>query len=61
MDTKVYTMKDVMVMLKLSKCTVYRLAREGKFPVVKLGKRYLSPKNAFDNWLESKAISNCFV
>jgi len=61
MDSKVYSMKDVMIMLGLSKCTVYKLAQQGKFPVVKLGKRYFSPKSAFDKWLENTALSNIFV
>jgi len=52
-NTRVYDMKQVGQLLGLSKCTVYKLAHENAFPVVQLGKQYLSPRAAFDRWLET--------
>ena len=48
---EVYTPKDLMQILKVSKNTVYALLKSGAFPVHKIGRTYRIPKEGFDKWL----------
>ena len=50
-NKKVYEMDEVKEMLGISRTNAYKFAREKQFPVIKLGRRYLVPKTAFDQWL----------
>ena len=52
-NTRVYTMAEVQAMLGISKSNTYNFARLNMFPVVRLGRRYLAPREAFDAWLNS--------
>lgn len=49
---EVYTMKQVQQMLGISKTKTYQLAKDRVFPVIMLGRNYLSPVRAFDRWLD---------
>ena len=51
MDSKVYTVKEVMDILKISKNTAYDLIKQEGFPVIKIKNTYRIPKVAFDEWL----------
>jgi excisionase family DNA binding protein len=53
MEKAVYTVKDNQMLLGISKNSAYVLVNSGAFPVLKVGKKILTSKNAFDNWLAS--------
>ncbi|MBT9260208.1 MAG: helix-turn-helix domain-containing protein [Clostridiales bacterium] len=46
---------EVAHMLGIGRNTAYELARAGKLPVVRLGKRFLVPVAALERWLEEQA------
>ena len=45
------TVKEIAGYLKFNKMTVYRLAREGRIPASKTGRRWLFNKESIDNLL----------
>ena len=51
----VLTMKDVQDTLGLCKPTTYALAHTQGFPVVKFGKAFRVPREAFIRWLNEQA------
>ena len=48
-----YTVKEVAEMLSLNLGGTYRMIRSGDIPSRKLGGRYVIPRRAFHDWLES--------
>lgn len=50
-----YTIDEVAVKLGIGRNTAYAAARAGQIPVLKIGKRLLVPKVAFDRLLESSS------
>lgn len=53
MDTEVYTVKDIQEILNIGKNTAYQLINSNPFPVIRIGKTYRIPKEAFDRWLNN--------
>lgn len=56
MESKVYTVKDVMLLLGISRSAAYdyvkKVEEEQKpFRVIKIGSSYRIPKESFDKWL----------
>ena len=51
----VYTIKEVAVLLALSLNSTYALVRAGRIPAVKLGNRWMVPKQRFHAWLNEQA------
>ncbi len=49
----VYDIEDCARLLKVSRNHAYQLARSGVFPTLRLGRRIVSPKGQFHDWLES--------
>lgn len=49
-DKKYYTVDEVREMLLLSKRDVYEIVQSGCFKVIQIGRRYLVPKDSFDEW-----------
>lgn len=49
---KLYTIKEVAEMLRVSKPTVYRLMSDGKLNPIKLGKRTLFPESELNRFIE---------
>ena len=47
----VYSVPEVGRLLGISKNLAYELARQGKIPTIKAGRRLLCPKAAIDRWL----------
>ena len=47
------TVDDVANILGISRGLAYESARRGDFPVIRLGKRLLIPRVAFERWLSS--------
>lgn len=50
-NRKVYTMEEVAEQLGIGRTSAYRLAEQGVFPVLRLGRRLVVPKAKFDSWL----------
>lgn len=49
-DKKYYTVDEVREILLLSKRDVYDIVQSGHFKVIQIGRRYLVPKDSFDEW-----------
>jgi excisionase family DNA binding protein len=48
----VLTIDDLAIYLKIPKSTLYKLAREGKIPSHKIGRRWRFHKRSIERWLE---------
>lgn len=53
MTNSTLTIDDVAKILGISRGLAYESARRGDFPVIRLGKRLLVPREAFEGWLSS--------
>jgi excisionase family DNA binding protein len=57
---EVLTIEELAAYLKISKSTLYKLAREGKLPSNKVGRHWRFQKRSIDRWLErDRAIVPC--
>ena len=54
MSQDLMTIKDVTKYLKLNRMTVYKLAKDGKLPAVKIGSEWRFDKAMIDAWLKDK-------
>ena len=55
---KIMTVEEVAKYLTLVPDTIYRKARAGEIPAVKMGKCWRFPREAIDKWLNDKAMEN---
>ncbi|MCM3444504.1 helix-turn-helix domain-containing protein [Metabacillus halosaccharovorans] len=53
---KVLTVNDVSELLKLSKCKVYALAKEGEIPTVKIGGSIRVIQEELENFLKGGEV-----
>ena len=51
MESLTFTVEETAQLLRISRNTAYNLVREGRLPVVRLGRRLLVPKKGLDNLL----------
>jgi len=49
------TIAEVAARIGTSEWTAARLAREGRLPVIRRGRRVVVPTRAFERWLEAQA------
>lgn len=56
MEKLVYSVKEVAVLLGISKSFAYQLVKEKKIPVVELDGRKIIPKQALNDWLQENII-----
>lgn len=56
LEPVVYTVPEVANLPGINKATAYELARRDDFPAVRIGRRIVVPKVAFQRWLEEKAF-----
>lgn len=54
MNSRIYTVKDIQSILKISKNTAYTLIQSGAFPVLRIGRTYRIPAEGFDAWLKQQ-------
>lgn len=54
MDKKTATVAEAMAMLGISRTLAYRLIKDGKLPVIRLGKRILIPVSALEKILSTE-------
>jgi excisionase family DNA binding protein len=52
MEKETYTVKELVDKLGIGLNKAYELVNSGKIPSIKVGKKYLIPKMALENWLE---------
>lgn len=52
LEKRCYTVKEIQVMLGISRPTAYDLLQENKFRWFKIGNKYRISKNSFDEWLD---------
>ena len=53
MKDEIMTIKDLSLYLKINEKTIYKLAKQGKLPGVKIGGMWRFKKEAIDNWMMS--------
>lgn len=53
----VYTVSEVARLLRVSLPSAYEAVNTGKIPAVRVGKRLLVPKDAFDKWLGGQQVA----
>ena len=56
-DSVIMTVKDVAEYLRMSEAKVYKLAREGLLPVMRIGKAWRFRKDLLDAWVEQCSTS----
>ncbi len=54
----ILTIEELAIYLKIPKSTLYKLAREGKIPSHKIGRRWRFWKGAIKRWLERERRSD---
>ena len=55
---EILTVKQLASYLQMDEHTIYRLAKSGKIPAMKIGAEWRFKKNLIDKWIEEKSISN---
>lgn len=51
----VYNVDEITELLSICKQKVYSLIHEGNLPCIKIGRRYVIPKSAFEQWLKKQS------
>ncbi len=54
MAEELMTIKQVSQYFQMNRVTIYKLARKGKMPAVKVGSEWRFKKMLIDNWLEGR-------
>lgn len=52
------TVKDVQEILRIGQVSAYALVRSNVFPVVRVGRSYRVPQEAFIQWMRSASVSS---
>jgi excisionase family DNA binding protein len=60
-ELTILTVHEVAEYLRMSEAKVYRLAKEGRIPVVRIGKTWRFRKDLLDNWLSECTESSMKV
>ena len=55
MDTEIYTIKDVMKILKIGETTARKLVFTRSFPSMRIGRQYRILKTDFEKWLSQNS------
>ena len=51
-----FTVAEAAKMLGINRIKMYEITRRADFPSIRLGRRIVIPRRAFENWLESAAL-----
>lgn len=54
----IWTVEDVAKYLRISQAKVYRLVKEQRLPVVRIGKTWRFRKDLLDDWLSKSSVSS---
>jgi excisionase family DNA binding protein len=55
---KLLTIEQIAEKLQISDTTLYKLARSGKIPAIKVGNQWRFKMEDIDRWLESQKVTN---
>lgn len=55
---EILTVKQLANYLQMDEHTIYRLAKSGKIPAMKIGAEWRFKKNLIDKWIEETSIDN---
>jgi excisionase family DNA binding protein len=56
MEEEIMTTKEVAEYLRLAEATVYKLARDGNIPAMKLGRAWRFKRDLIDEWFRNEAM-----
>jgi len=54
---KLLTLQQIATRLQISETTLYKLARNGKIPAIKVGNQWRFKLDDVDKWLESQKVT----
>lgn len=54
---KLLTLQQIATILQISETTLYKLARNGKIPAIKVGNQWRFKMEDIDKWLESQKLT----
>ena len=57
-ESSVYTVEEMQMMLNISRKTAYELVKDPPFPVRRILNQYRIPKTAFHQWLNNAALDS---
>ncbi|MBU0702429.1 MAG: helix-turn-helix domain-containing protein [Chloroflexi bacterium] len=57
-ENKIMTAQEVAQYLRLNKATIYRLAKAGEIPAVKVGRTWRFKKELMDEWFRRESSRN---
>ncbi len=55
---EILTVKQLADYLQMDEHTIYRLAKNGKIPAMKIGAEWRFKKTLIDKWIEDKCLEN---
>ena len=58
MEADIMTVHDVARYLRLSEAKVYKLARQGCLPAIRLGKSWRFRKDLIDEWMRNETVGS---
>ena len=54
LQSRVYVPEDLMPLLGIGRCLAYNLVNRRDFPKIRLGRKIVIPRDAFERWLETQ-------
>jgi excisionase family DNA binding protein len=57
-EEEIMTTKEVAEYLRLAEATVYKLARDGNIPAMKLGRAWRFKRDLIDEWFRYETMQN---
>lgn len=55
LEPAVYEVPEIASLLKINLVKAYELARRKDFPAIRIGRRIVIPKAAFERWLDTQS------
>lgn len=55
-ENKIMTVKQVAEYLQMDEHTIYKLARSGQVPAIKIAGQWRFKKDVIDNWISEKSL-----
>ena len=57
MEPMTYTVEEVAALMRIARNSAYEGVRSGAIPSIRVGRRYLIPRERFHTWLNSEHAS----
>jgi len=57
-EKEIMTVKQIAQYLQMDEHTIYRLARSGQIPAIKIAGQWRFKKDVIDKWINEKSIGN---